>query len=53
MQKGYVLVRVDEKDSIATTMSSQQGYVPEHRLIVARSWVGRSCRPSTSITLMG
>jgi uncharacterized protein (DUF1330 family) len=37
MQKGYVLVRVAEGDEIAEAMMSKQGYVPEHRLAVARA----------------
>jgi uncharacterized protein (DUF1330 family) len=41
MQKGYVLVRVDQADPIARRMASQQGYVAEHRLLVAHS-LGRA-----------
>jgi uncharacterized protein (DUF1330 family) len=37
MQKGYVLVRVEEGDAIAEAMMSLQGYVPEHRLAMARA----------------
>jgi HNH endonuclease len=37
MQKGYILVRVDSNDPIAAAMGSSRGYVPEHRLVMAKS----------------
>lgn len=35
--KGYVLVRVYDDDPIAVAMGSERGYVPEHRLVMARA----------------
>src|SRR5215467_2313471 len=37
MQKGYVLVRVDDRDPIALAMTTSRGYVPEHRLVLAKA----------------
>jgi HNH endonuclease len=48
MEKGYVLVLVDEDDAIARPMASKQGYVPEHRLVVARA-LGRTLLPTEQV----
>jgi hypothetical protein len=48
MQKGYVLVRVEHSDPIARAMGSARGYVPEHRLVMAKS-LGRPLASSEHV----
>lgn len=37
LQKGYVLILADRDDPIAQAMRDHRGYVPEHRLVLARA----------------
>lgn len=45
---GYISVIVDESDPIAVAMRNANGYVLEHRLVVARA-VGRPLRPDETV----